>query len=399
MAGKNTVNHQRMREINSRALLNTIRLNGPKSRKELAGILNLDGTTVTNLVRDLLRRGFLKTPGEYSYGSRGKPGELLSINPDGAQIAGFSLQENMTVSGLLANLNGEIIYQEHFELRPDTPGEKIIGQVEQSIAEILHRTAPEKLLGISVSLPGIWQNGDEIHTRSAAIPQIREFNMRGLNFHSTPKDKIHFSGNLFSLAEAEIWFGKSGNCKNFLLVHLDYGIGAACVANGSLVTGSKGLFGEIGHFYVGPDASCVCGKKGCLEAFASIPAINGRFAEEHSQASGNYDGSFDAFTQVVEAFNSGDAKTVSQVSEIADKIAQATGNAMNLVFPEKLILHGELLKLGPRFIEALTEKLKKYVLEEIYANFEIVSSELTHNSTLAHGSTVYFLKKFFLENF
>ena len=65
-----------------------------------------------------------------------------------------------------------------------------------------------------------------------------------------------------------------GHSRNFMLVFVDIGIGAAIMSGGELVGNSRYFTGEVGHTTIRFDGrQCACGNRGCLETYASIPAL------------------------------------------------------------------------------------------------------------------------------
>jgi len=75
-------------------------------------------------------------------------------------------------------------------------------------------------------------------------------------------------------AIGEMKFGAAKNIKNFIFITLGTGVGSGIVVDGKLVYGHDGFAGEIGHVIVFPDGrECGCGRKGCLEMYASVRGI------------------------------------------------------------------------------------------------------------------------------
>ena len=65
-----------------------------------------------------------------------------------------------------------------------------------------------------------------------------------------------------------------GQSRNFMLLFIDIGIGAAVMSGGKLLGNSKYFTGELGHTSIRFDGrQCECGNRGCLETYASIPAL------------------------------------------------------------------------------------------------------------------------------
>ncbi|MFB1295719.1 ROK family protein [Mycobacterium sp. pW049] len=69
--------------------------------------------------------------------------------------------------------------------------------------------------------------------------------------------------------------GPASGLRNYAVVKVSSGVGCGLVVNGSLVRGSDGYAGDIGHVCIDPasDAVCACGNTGCLEASVSAPAL------------------------------------------------------------------------------------------------------------------------------
>lgn len=85
---------------------------------------------------------------------------------------------------------------------------------------------------------------------------------------------IDNNSRLAGLGEA-IWGSQGGAPRHLLYLRLDQGVGGALIIVGSLATGAFGYAGEIWHTpAVHPNGtSCRCGKRGCLETVASLPAV------------------------------------------------------------------------------------------------------------------------------
>ena len=85
-------------------------------------------------------------------------------------------------------------------------------------------------------------------------------------------------------ANAATWgehkFGIGKEFQDFILVTIGSGIGAGIVADGRLLRGAHGLAGELGHTVVEPEGPwCPCGRRGCVDSFASGRALQRHFQE------------------------------------------------------------------------------------------------------------------------
>lgn len=76
-------------------------------------------------------------------------------------------------------------------------------------------------------------------------------------------------------ALGEMRFGAARGLTDFITITLGTGVGSGIVAGGRLLTGARGLAGELGHVRV-PDNDgrlCGCGRRGCLEAYCSATGL------------------------------------------------------------------------------------------------------------------------------
>jgi glucokinase len=75
-------------------------------------------------------------------------------------------------------------------------------------------------------------------------------------------------------AIGEMIYGGAKGMNDFIMITLGTGVGSGVVVNGNLVYGHDGFAGEIGHIVVDQmGRECGCGRRGCLETYASAPGL------------------------------------------------------------------------------------------------------------------------------
>ena len=159
--------------------------------------------------------------------------------------------------------------------------------------------------------------------------------------------------NAGALGEAR--FGAGKGYRNQLYVNIGTGIGAGLVLEGRLYRGAHGLAGELGHVTVVPDgALCDCGKRGCLEAYASGRSL-GRRAREAvaadpagAEALVRLAGGPAAVEgpHVVAAAGAGDPLARRLMDEAADYLGAALSVAACVLDPDVIILGGGVAAAG-----------------------------------------------------
>jgi glucokinase len=152
-------------------------------------------------------------------------------------------------------------------------------------------------------------------------------------------------------ALGEFCFGAGRDQRNLLYVTVSTGIGGGVILDGEIYRGSHGLSGEIGHTIVAADGPlCACGKRGCLEAFASGPAISRTYAREARLAS-------DKVTAENVFANAASGDQIAR--QVLDRAIQALGialaNASNLLDPDIIVIGGGVSGAGDALFRPLSQ--------------------------------------------
>lgn len=164
-------------------------------------------------------------------------------------------------------------------------------------------------------------------------------------------------GQAFSLAE--MVFGACQDVRNFLYVNVSTGIGGSIVADGRLIYGATGCCGEIGHCVVVPGGRpCNCGSRGCLEKYASGPAI----ALNYAEAGGALDaeGRRADAKLIAERARGGEALAIEIYRREGVMLGGMIAKAVNLLNPEMVVLGGGVALafdlFGPALIETVRDQ-------------------------------------------
>lgn len=152
-------------------------------------------------------------------------------------------------------------------------------------------------------------------------------------------------------ALGEFWMGGGSGCRSAIFVTLGTGIGGGVIVDGRLLTGAHGVGGELGHIEISaPDkAPCTCGKRGCVEQYASANGIvrvtKKRLAESTEPSCLRGMADF-ACKDVFDAARSGDAFAVETLEQVFDYLGEALADACCVCDPERIILGGGRVPRG-----------------------------------------------------
>lgn len=156
-------------------------------------------------------------------------------------------------------------------------------------------------------------------------------------------------------AWAEHRFGAGAGHGSLLLVTVGTGIGGGLVLDGRLVRGAHGYAGEPGHQVAVPDGEpCGCGRRGCLERYASGRALI-RYAragavEDPAAAAGLIElaGDPELITgaQVTTAARAGDKVARSAFDQVGTWLGSALADLVQVLDPELIVIGGGVADAG-----------------------------------------------------
>jgi len=192
--------------------------------------------------------------------------------------------------------------------------------------------------------------------------------------------------NCAGLAEQRL--GAARGCRSLLFVTVSTGVGAAWILNGEIYRGADGTAGELGHMRIIENGrACVCGGRGCVEAYASGQAIARTTMDrlKRTQVQTRLRGRVDAGETltaaiVAEAARHGDTVATETLEEAARVLGRGIGAAISLMNPERVVLGGGVVKAGEGYFEAVTRAARDAVLPE--HNVNITSSVLGDDGPL-----------------
>lgn len=140
-----------------------------------------------------------------------------------------------------------------------------------------------------------------------------------------------------ALGEAAFGVGKGAG--SFLLVAVGTGIGGGLIVDGHLYRGAGGAHPEIGHFILVPQGTpCTCGAHGCWEAYASGPALETWFNQNHPQESW-WDG-----RRIFAAADAGNPQAREAIERTAHFLGLGISNLITMFCPEVIGLAGGLME-------------------------------------------------------
>ncbi|MCW2884029.1 MAG: hypothetical protein JWL58_891 [Streptosporangiaceae bacterium] len=331
-------------------LFETVLTRGPLSRRDTARLTGLSAASVTKLVKPMIDHGYL-VENHREAGVPGRPQIPLRVDPERHYALGVKVMRGELV-GVLVDLHAEVQASRRLKFA-DTSPDGVVDAIEELTASLLDRLPIERdrLLGIGIGLAGHVDNTTGVLRQS---PQLgwREVPLRRL-VETRLNLPVVIENDVNAVAVAEQWFGAGSSFTSFAIVTVGAGVGCGLVLDGRLWHGVSGAAGEFGHMVVDPGGpECHCGKRGCLEAVASDPAL----AAAMSAAVGRRITKVSAVAALAHAGDP-DAQRVFTQAGIA--LGRAIAALLNLLNPPLVILSGEGISASDLFIDALRAELER----------------------------------------
>lgn len=170
-------------------------------------------------------------------------------------------------------------------------------------------------------------------------------------------------------ALGESWQGGGKGYGNAVMVTLGTGVGGGVVIDGGVINGFHGYGGEIGHMMMNPDETeyCNCGKRGCLEQYASatgVVRVAKKYLAQKITQSPLRDCENLTAKDVFDAAKENDTLALEIVEDVCSTLALALSYISCTVDPEVFIIGGGVSKAG----SILTDTIAKYFVNDVFGD-------------------------------
>jgi predicted NBD/HSP70 family sugar kinase len=338
------------RDINRRIVLNLIRSRQPISRADLARSSGLQRSTVSAIVDQLIKEGWV-VEGLMGRLPRGRRPIYLRLNAKRA-IIGIDIRPTRTIIAT-ADINAHFDSQEVLST-PSDPG-KAVKQLAVRLQHLIRSRPGMSFEGIGVSLPG---RIDSKTQKLCFAPNLHwpPFDIKTPLCRATGLDvELENAANACALAEA--WFGPNDSTRDLVVVTVSEGIGTGLFMNGQLIRGPDGMAGEFGHTTLEVDGPlCGCGNRGCWEMMAS-----NRAAVRYYSQSGETSDS-PSFLDLLALADQGDVKAIKALETQALYLGRGLRMLAAGLAPVAIVIVGEVTRAWNRFGPAIKREVSAYPL-------------------------------------
>ena len=258
--------------------------------------------------------------------------------------------------------------------------------------EVLFQTIDEKckLVGIGVGAPNA-----NYYTRTIEHPPNLSWEFVNVldeldKYYNVP---VATTNDANAAALGEMFFGIAQGMRDFIMITLGTGLGSGIVANGELIYGRDGNAGEIGHTVVDPNGrECGCGRRGCLETYASAPGICRTVHElicNTKEPSDLRSVSFEQLTSkiVYDAAQRGDRLALEAFDYTGKVLGMKLAESVAYLSPEAIIFFGGLAAAGELIFKPAKQSMEEHLFAIFKNKVRLLPSGLADGNTAVLGAS------------
>ncbi len=264
---------------------------------------------------------------------------------------------------------------------------RIVRAAEMARAEA--RLPWSAVAAVGVGSPGAFEGADGVVHHS---PNLKDMEGKPLlrtlrRAFGRPGLPVALENDANVAAYAESWVGVGRRCRHMVLFTLGTGIGGGLVLDGEIWRGAWGAAAELGHMNLFPDGiRCACGNRGCLEAYASAPALARRLRAAVAA------GQPTVLAEAVRRRQAPDARDITLAARAGDRTCRAllteTGrylgiavmNVLSMLNVELVVFTGGLTAAGALLLDPIRREARRRTFALAFDRARILFSRMGNDA-------------------
>lgn len=229
---------------------------------------------------------------------------------------------------------------------------EIVGKIGRKVLELLEQQgiAMDQCVGAGVGVPGTVdrKNGVVRYSNNIGWKQVELARMMAAYFPIP----IQIANDADCAALGEAVAGAGRECRDVVMLTFGAGVGGGIILDGEIYEGKGAGGSELGHMVIVEDGeACTCGRKGCLEAYASVAAL----CRDGARAAGRDLTSEEIFAGAA----AGDEKLQKVLETYVQRLGVGIVNIVNIFRPQLVLLGGGLSAQGELLLGPLRRMLRE----------------------------------------
>ncbi len=350
---------------------------GQAVRSELARIFDVSAATISRSAGVLLAKQLVVETGA-GKAVRGRRPALLQLNPELAHVAGIEIDRDK-ITAVVTDLAGNLQGRGAMAASAASPVAKTLRDCRKALRIALSDAGRVGVSRIGVGLGGTLDVENGVCVEWEGVPHWRRVDLLEALKQTFQKD-ITLDDRARAVALAHHLLSPDyRRHRSAIYVQIGTGIGAGIFVDGRMARGATLAGGEIGHIVIDRNGPlCACGRRGCVEAFASHGATMTRVRQGLAKGAKTTLGQFAKTPElltvdlIVSAARQGDALARTAVTEAGEALGIGIANAVQLLNPSLVVLAGKFANAASDFfLEAVTRSVRDQCFETVSRRLEI----------------------------
>lgn len=289
-------------------------------------------------------------------------------------VIGIDLGGSKIALGLV-DAQDQILLRRRIDTDSDAGLESVIERIAVEV-EALQATRPA---GQAIEAVGIGAPGPVDHFSGDLLTLVNLPGISNTPFRRALQERLSLPVALDHDAKAaalgEFHFGAGKERESMIYIVIGTGVGAAIIYQGRLIYGESNSAGESGHMTVDPNGPrCHCGSRGCLETYASGPAL----ARHYAAAAGETISG----AEVTKRALAGDETARDVLASAGRALGIAIASMAMTLNIEQFVIGGGVALAGDLLLAPARESLKRYSFKAVSARVKVVASELGEDGAI-----------------
>lgn len=299
------------------------------------------------------------------------------------------------ISSAAIDAGGKILAEDEIA-SPFYNGDKMVnafrGFVEKSANDFRGKGLEIKAVGIAAAGYVLYKEGVVVEAPNIAW-HMAPLKMIAAEAAGVP---AFLDNDAISAAAGERFAGAAKGAGDFICLTLGTGLGGGAYVGGKLLRGNRGMAAEFGHITIDPDGpACGCGRKGCLEAFASGTALgrtaagligtnrNRSLIEIHMGEASGITGK-----AVATAAEQGDEIALEAIEIWSDWLGRGIASLIHSFDPKIVVLGGGVSESGHLFLGLVRDAVLEHGIRSLVEGVPIVLSKLGNKAGIVGAAAL-----------
>ena len=386
------VNLRFMREVNTTAVLTSLREFDPVSVGGLAESTGLSRQAVARVLEELSSNGLVELlPPDRTERASGRPAQQVRFRAEAGYVVA-ALIDPQVIHLAVADLRGSMVATSRAELDSTAQHQHVLDLLVGETRALLAGAgiAVADIWSATVGAPGIIDTETGVISVVPSMPVLTgDVLVEALGgYLSCP---VHLDNDLNLATRGELWKGTGAGARHLVLVHWGERVGAGIVIDGALYRGASNDAGDLGFLDVLTADREPAAGLGRFESWVGVRALV-QLAADELEAAGSVDRARavrevgeSGFEEVLAGIRRQEAPHLKATHRLVQRFAHGLVALRAILDPELVILSGPLARAGRPLLDALHQVLAEQPLPPPALHLSTLGRDAVVHGAIRHS--------------